>query len=325
MAWAVRGCSGFGAWKGCVFAGVTWGAAWWYLAYDPRREQSRRYASPWIVAALTFGIGMAGIQGWMQWPSLFEGKLMLDSTPGAERFEPISRSYGFLWLFVAGANWAGLGACLLAWCGSLRPTRVWHWFVRIAMGLAGAYLARFLVEHYPQHFLPLYDSLQAQYQDPIGNPSLKRMLIDCTDAIQHSGLCLGFLAFEVFRRDWKNVVLILAVSILNGAGWALCQNWTWANHLWPDAKFNFWRCWESSGGLSMGVAFGVAYFLVNRPMSERERAAVESRRAIAGPNFEWLLIFLGLTWLLSIVFRIEVPWHIPLTPRLAELLNRDHL
>src|ERR1700728_1438348 len=72
MTWAVRGCSGFGAWKGCVFAGVTWGAAWWYLAYDPRREQSRRYASPWIVAALTFGIGMAGIQGWMQWPSLFE-------------------------------------------------------------------------------------------------------------------------------------------------------------------------------------------------------------------------------------------------------------
>ena len=57
MTWAVRGCAGFGAWKGCVFAGVTWGAAWWYLAHDPRKEQSRRYASAWIVVALTFGIG----------------------------------------------------------------------------------------------------------------------------------------------------------------------------------------------------------------------------------------------------------------------------
>src|SRR5580693_10733273 len=83
MTWAVRGSSGFGAWKGCIFAGVTWGAAWWYLAHDPRKEQSRRYASAWIVVALTFGIGIAGMQGWMQWPSLFEGKLMTDAThPG---------------------------------------------------------------------------------------------------------------------------------------------------------------------------------------------------------------------------------------------------
>src|SRR5579885_2127224 len=130
MTWAVRGCSGFGAWKGCVFAGVTWGAALWYLAHDPRREQSRRYASAWIVAALTFGIGIAGIQGWMQWPSLFEGKLMTDATPGVDRFVPISRAYGFLWLFLAGAKWAGIGACFLAWTGSLKETRVWHWVVR---------------------------------------------------------------------------------------------------------------------------------------------------------------------------------------------------
>jgi hypothetical protein len=27
MTWAVRGCSGFGAVAGCIFAGVTWGAA----------------------------------------------------------------------------------------------------------------------------------------------------------------------------------------------------------------------------------------------------------------------------------------------------------
>jgi hypothetical protein len=334
MTWAVRGSSGFGAWKGCIFAGVTWGAAWWYLAHDPRKEQSRRYASAWIVVALTFGIGIAGIQGWMQWPSLFEGKLMTDATPGIERSVPISRAYGFLWLFLAGAKWAGIGACFLAWCGSLRETRVWHWFLRIACGLAGAYFARFLIVHYPQHFVPLYDSIQAQYEDLKTNPNLRRMMNDCTEAVHHLGFVLGFLAFEIFRRDWKNVGLILTVAIVNGTGWALFQNWKWAPHVFPGVNFNFWRCWESSGGLSMGLAFGLAYFFVNRRMSEKERAVVASRRAIAGPNFEWLLIFLGLTWSLSIFFRFEVPWflpvvdwawHLALPERVAEWLQRDHL
>ena len=325
MTWAVRGCAGFGAWKGCVFAGVTWGTAWWYLAYDPRKEQSRRYSSAWIVVALTVGIGIAGIQGWMQWPSLFDGKLMTDATPGRERFVEISRAYGFLWLFLAGVKWAGLGACLLAWCGSLRETRIWHWVLRIACGLTGAYFARFVIVHYPQHFMPLYDSIQDQYQDLAANPNLGRMVGDCTEAVHHLGFYLGFLAFEIFRRDWKNVTLILTVGLVNGAGWSLCQNWKWAPHVWPHATFNFWRCWESSGGLCMGLAFGLAYFLVNRRMSEKERAIVAARRSVAGPNFEWLLVFLGLTWFLSITFRLEVHWALTLPKRIADLMERHHL
>jgi hypothetical protein len=317
MTWAVRGSSGFGAWKGCVFAGVTWGAAWWYLAHDPRKEQSRRYASAWIVVALTFGIGIAGIQGWMQWPSLFDGKLMLNATPGSETFVEISPAYGFLWLFVAGAKWAGIGACFLAWCGSLRETRIWHWVLRIACGLIGAYLARFLIVHYPQYFLPIYDLIPDKYQHLDLHPNLARMVGDCTTAVYHLGLIVGFAAFEVFRRDWKNVGLILAVGSVNGIGWALFQNWKWAPHVFPGVQFNFWRCWESSGGLSMGLAFGLAYFVVNRPMADKERAVVASRRATAGPNFEWLMIFLGLTWLLSTVFRLEVPWQLPLPGWLA--------
>jgi hypothetical protein len=322
MTWAVRGCAGFGSWKGCVFAGVTWGTAWWYLAHDPRREQSRRYASAWIVVALTFGIGIAGMQGWMQWPSFFEGRML---TNWPEKSVPISRSYGFLWMFLAGAKWAGIGACFLAWCGSLRETRVWHWCLRIACGLTGAYLARFLIMQYPQHFLPLYQLMQSQYEDVKANPNLGRMIIDCTEAVHHLGLCFGFLVFEILRREWRNVTLILTVSLVNGAGWALCQNWKWAQQVWPGASFNFWRCWESSGGLSMGVAFGLAYFLVNRPMSDTQRALVAARRSMAGPNFEWLLIYLGLAWLLSITFRIAVPWKLPLSARFVELTHRDYL
>jgi hypothetical protein len=301
MTWAVRGCSGFGAVAGCVFAGVTWGAAWWFITQSPDGERRRRYDSGWIVLALTVGVGLSGERGWMQWPHFFDGKLMTDAGKGA--FVPIPRAYGFLWMFLAGVPWAGLGACLLAWCGSLRPTRPWHWALRVACGLGGALLARHLLSTYPQAFLPLYDSLEARYHDLGANPSLRRLINDCGAALTHLGAYLGLLLYEILRREGKNVVLILTVGLVNGAGWALCQNWAWAKRVWPGSHFNFWRCWESSGGLSIGIAYGIAYALVNREMPEGERSALASRRAVAGPNFEWLLVFLGLTWGLGLLFR----------------------
>ena len=75
MTWAIRGCSGFGGSMGCVFAGVMWGAAWWFIAREPGAEQSRRYASGWIILAVTAGVGMSGARGWMQWHSFFLGHL----------------------------------------------------------------------------------------------------------------------------------------------------------------------------------------------------------------------------------------------------------
>ncbi len=304
MTWAVRGCSGFGAVPGCLFAGVTWGTAWWYISRDPSREQSRRYTSGWIVLAVTLGVGLSGGRGWMQWPSFFAGQIQTNSEIGETL--PISRDYGFLWMFIAGVPWAGLGACALAWCGSQRETRIWHWILRIACGVGVAAFLRWLIHTYPQHFLPLYGSLESRYHDAEANPNLRRLANDCTAAFEHLGYYLGFLLYELIRRDWKNAVLILTVGLVNGTGWALCQNWNWSHEVWPKASFNFWRCWESSGGISIGIAYGIAYFLVNRRMSERERAIVASQRAVAGPNFEWLLVFLGLAVFVGYFFRFRL-------------------
>jgi hypothetical protein len=329
MSWAVRGCRGFGGGAGCIFAGVLWGAAWWYCAREPVRERSRRYASGWIVLALTLGMGVAGQRGWMQWPHFFVGQL--STNWDKQEFVPISRGYGFLWQFLSGVPWAGLSACLVAWCGSRRETRAWHWMLRIACGLGAGAAARALFNWCPQCFLPLYPSLESRYLDPIANPGLQRLSNDCGAALTHLGYYLGFLLFEVARRDWKNVVLILTVGVVNGAGWAALQNWKWAPGLWEGAEFNWWRCWESSAGISIGVAYGIAYFLVNRRMADEERAALAARRAIAGPNFEWLLVFSGLTAVLGVFVGPLLGWRgsigvsdLDLPPRLAAFL-RDHL
>jgi hypothetical protein len=151
--------------------------------------------------------------------------------------------------------------------------------------------------------LPRYTEFESNYKDLDANPSLRRLINDSGFAIAHLGYYLGFLLFEVIRRDWKNVILITTVGVLNGCGWAALQNWKWAKQVWPEASFNFWRCWESSGGLSIGFAFGIAYFLVNLRMGDGERAMVATRRAISGPNFEWLLVFCGLAAFIAPHFR----------------------
>ena len=157
MVWAVRGCSGYGAVNGCTFAGVTWGAAWWFISRDPSGKQTRRYTSGWIILALTIGIGFSGSRGWMQWPSFSRGELMVNAPAGQS--VPISRAYGFLWLFIAGVPWAGLGACLLAWCSAGHPSRGKDWVIRIACAVAGAVIARALFQAYPGVFVPFFDTM----------------------------------------------------------------------------------------------------------------------------------------------------------------------
>ena len=292
MTWAVRGCSGYGGAAGCLFAGVTWGAAWWFIARDRGPRQSRRYSSGWIILALAIGVGISGDRGWMQWPSFFDGHLQTNTPKG--EFAPISRAYGFLWLFIAGVPWAGIGACLLAWCAAGRPLRARDWMARLACAFGGACLARVSFDQLPEVFLPLYQSLSAHYADLEANPNLRRLVNDSGNAITHLGFYLGCVVYEIARRDRRNVTLILTVGLLNGVGWTLLQNWSWAKRLWPDAHFNFWRCWESSGGISIGIAYGVAYFLVNRPLPERERAANAAWLGNAHPNLDRFGAYLGL-------------------------------
>ena len=291
MTWAVRGCSGFGGVDGCVFAGVTWGTAWWFIAREPGARQARPYASGWIILALTVGIGVSGNRGWMQWPSFFDGHLQTNTALG--QGVPIARAYGFLWLFIAGVPWAGLGACLLAWCGSHRAVRAPGWCLRLACGLGGACLARVLFDSLPEVFLPLYKTMHAQYHDLRANPNLGRLINDNRNALTHLGLYLGFLGCEMGRRDWRNATLILTVGVVNGTGWALCQNWRWAPRIWPTAGFNWWRCWESCGGISIGLAYGLAYYVANRRWSASARAP-DATGPGPHPNLERFGAYLGL-------------------------------
>lgn len=241
---------------------------------------------------MALGVAVSGNRGWMQWSSFFTERLQTNTAQG--EYLPISSNYGFVWLFIAGMPWAGIGACLLAWCGYGQRLGWRGWVARVGFGVGGAVLGRFLFEHLPGVFLPFYDTYAAQYGNLPANPNLRRLINDNREAITHLGFYLGCLAYEVVRRDRKNVLLILTVGVVNGLGWALLQNWTWARALWPTANFNFWRCWESSGGISIGVAYGLAYYLVNRRMSDAERERCENAVGNTCPNGERFAVHFGL-------------------------------
>lgn len=270
-----------------IAPGLIWGAAWWFVARDPGGWQSRRYASGWILFALTVGFALAGNRGWMQWHHMYEGHLSTNWPKG--EWEPIATFYGFLWFFLAGSAWAGLPACLLAWCSEERPTRAWEWTLRIACGLGGAYLASRLFTRFPEVFLPKYSTITDKYHNLKANPGLLKLIRDNGATVRHLGYCLGFLLFEAIRRDWKNVTLISTVGLLNGLGWSLLQNWKWAGRVWPEARYNFGRCWEVCAGISIGIGLGVAYYLVNRQESAERRAARERRLCSTFPHGQWLL------------------------------------
>lgn len=297
-----------------VAPGLTWGAAWWFLARDRGYDQPRRYTSGWILLALATGFAIAGERGWMQWPNFFSGQLATNYAKG--EYVSIARIYGFIWFFIAGTAWAGLPACFLAWCGSGRSLRPWEWSLRLACGFGAAYLSWRVFAAYPRVFLPLYDSLQAKYLDFHANPNLAKLYRDNGASMRHLGFYLGCLLFEAVRRDWKNVKLILSVGLLTGLGWAACQNWRWAANVWPGANFNFGRCWEVSGGICIGIGLGVAYFLTNRRMPADQKAAEVARWARSGRGYEWwlasgLLLLLGAAMFWPTARDLRLPASLP--------------
>src|SRR2546423_10435835 len=143
----------------------------------------------------------------MQWQSFFSGHLQTNTPKG--EFALIPRNYGFVWLFIAGVPWAGIGACLLAWCAAGPALRGRDWIVRLALAFGSAFLARLLFDNFPHLFLPLYKNLASKYSDLGANPNLRRLINDNRNAIMHLGFYLGCLGFETVRRDWRNVTLIL--------------------------------------------------------------------------------------------------------------------
>jgi hypothetical protein len=265
--WAVRGSSGYGSVPGCVFAGTLYALTWYLLGREKTEIKTRRYGMGWTMALMLFGIGISGMQGWMQWPAMVQGYVILNADVYPNLLAPINPFWGYWWFFLVAVHWGGLGAIGLAWAGSKTPLTVKDWGIRLLFGGIGFLIAWVFFTYSPQLFLPPAEGIStADYFNENLYPTLHRVVISNREAVLFLGVYLGFLAFEVMRKDWLNVKLIVIVGVLSGLFWVIFQFWQFMDDWFPHLQVNWWRCWESSAGFGLGAAYGVGFFVCNKSL-----------------------------------------------------------
>lgn len=257
--WAIRGTSGYGGSQGGLLAGVGWAIVWYYFANRGNWGVTRPYAAPRVLAAITFGIAFGGLTGYGVYIAWLRGSYYLDYPDTVRTIAPWT---GYAMLFLCGLHWGGITGAFLAWCAPRRPVLRNGWIMRILLGIAGAVVASVVVRMAPHWFLPFYG--EGLYEILENRTSIRAMRSLYTIA-PHMGLFLGFLAFEIGRRDWRAVGMMAVLSV--GFAIPFSLGGYWQTLYGSTLHLDWWKNWEMSIGLGGGLSFGLAFFLFNRPES----------------------------------------------------------
>jgi hypothetical protein len=255
--WAIRGTTGYGGETGGMLAGFGWALLWYGFSQTGEGAARRPYGRPWLLLAITLGIAFGGFTGYGVYISWLNGRHYLNYPELPRAVAPWT---GYAMLFLCGLHWGGNTGCAMAWCAPERPLRARDWMVRIACGVAGAVGAGIFVRVFPQLFLPFYS--EGIYSVPEYKTCL-RAQDSIRNIAPHVGLFLGFLAFEIARRDRRAVAMILTL----GLGFAIpfAAGGYWQTFHDAPLKLGWWKNWEMSIGLGGGLAFGAAFWCFNRP------------------------------------------------------------
>lgn len=279
--WAIRGTSGFGGSNGGLFAGLGWGILWYFFSHFGGGAARRPLATPWMIAAITFGIAFGGMTGYGVYTWWVQGNYYLDHPDGLRAIAPWT---GFAMLFLCGLHWGGVTGAFMAWCNPSAALRWWVWIPRIAAGFLGAWAALWFVNAFPQLLLPFYD--EGLYQVREYRTSI-RALGSIRNIAPHLGFFFGFLLFETARRNWRAVGMMLVM----GLGFAIpfTIGGYWHTFSGSALQIDWWKNWEMSIGLGGGLAFGLAFYLFNRPEGGEAPGRYGVKSYILGAGFPiWL-------------------------------------
>lgn len=279
--WAIRGTGGFGGAAGGALAGFGWALLWHAFSHSDGAGEHRPYSHAWMVWAITLGIAFGGLTGYGVYTAWVRGTFYLDY-PGGVR--EVGAWTGYAMLFVCGLHWGGNTGCFMAWCAPGRPVRGRDWLLRIACGVAGAVAAGIVVRVFPQLFLPFYGEGLYQVE---ANATCQRAVGSIHNIAWHVGLFLGFLGYEIGRRDWRAVGMILVLAL--GFAIPFAVGGAWHTMHGSELKIGWWKNWEMTIGLGGGLAFGLAFFLFNRPAAASRPALGAKSRAFFASYFPFWL------------------------------------
>ncbi len=255
--WAIRGTSGFGGSSGGALAGLGWATLWLVFSQLGGDRERRPYGNGRAFAAITLGIAYGGLTGYGVYTAWVNGLYQMNRDVTRE----IAPWTGYVMLFLCGIHWGGVPGAFLSWCAPARPIGWIGWILRIAAGVGGAMLAVRLVGWFPNMFLPFYS--EGYYQNEAYTTSI-RALRSAPNVMQHVGLFAGFLLFEIARRDWRAVKLMLVMSLGFAIPFAVGGYWHTVHKI-SSLPLDWWKNWEMTIGMGGGLAFGLAFYLFNRP------------------------------------------------------------
>lgn len=255
--WAIRGTTGYGGETGGMLAGFGWALIWYGFSQCGEGAERRPYGHPWILLAIACGIAFGGFTGYGVYISWLNGRFFLNH-PEMERAVPAWTGYAML--FACGFHWGGNTGCFMSWCAPVRPMRGRDWAFRIFCGVAGALAAAWFVRVFPQLFLPYY--AEGLYDVP-EYKTCQRALNSIRNIAPHVGSVLGFLAYEIARRDRRAVAMILTVAI--GFAIPFTIGGYWQTLHGSSLKLDWWKNWEMTIGLGGGLSLGLAFWLFNHP------------------------------------------------------------
>lgn len=255
--WAIRGTSGYGGAQGGLLAGLGWAILWYLFSTLDGQARLRPYGHARMIAAITFGIAFGGMTGYGVYIAWLQGKFYLNYPDGVRAIAPWT---GYAMLFLCGLHWGGVAGAFMAWCAPRAPLGWRGWAARIGAGILGAIIAGIIVRVFPQYFLPFYH--EGLY-DVAENATCRRAVGSIRNIAPHIGLFLGFLTFEAARRDRRAVAMMLVMALGFAIPFTIGGYWqTMHGSAW---KLDWWKNWEMSIGLGGGLAFGLAFYLFNRP------------------------------------------------------------
>lgn len=270
--WAIRGTMGFGGTDGGALAGLGWGMLWLGFSQMGGNTKQRPYGHGAMAAAIIFGITFGGLTGYGVYTAWVRGMFFLDYPEG---LRPVGAWTGYLALFICGIHWGGIAGAFMAWAAPEKPIKAIGWILRILSGVLGAWLAFVFVRANPHLFLPFYSEGVYQMEE---NPTAVRALGSIKNIAPHVGLYLGFLLFEIVRRDFRAVKLMLLMAI--GFAVPFSIGGAWHNGHSTDLPLEWWKNWEMTIGLGGGLTFGLAFYLFNRPVNASVRGTTKVERIL---------------------------------------------
>lgn len=253
--WAIRGSGGRSGFDGTIIPGMTWGLLWFYIMYQ-RGIDARS-----VVFWLGIGISIGGMFGYGPYVSWIQGNFSLNGAGNTRYIDPI---IGYIWFWLCGAAWGGIGGIFLGWTLG-KKVSLKQWIIRLFVPLLFVGIATIIFFLIPPLFNPFYNT----------DLYTESACSECVDVFETNSITffaimwwIGAILVAFLEKDHhtKNYGLILGIFF--GFGFMLSAMWT-LGYAWAPGFIDWWKVWELNAGFFCGCIYAIILYLAQKDIDTK--------------------------------------------------------